>query len=105
MRKYRKLGSDNRGPRKYFKGAHAKRPAWEPVMQGSDWLQEALESAVRESKPVEDKIGLARLAILERLVSPGNPNRDDEDALFEALDALRALQWERLSNVPEMSST
>ena len=74
-------------------------------MQGSDWLQEALESAVRETKPVEDKIGLARLAILERLVSPGNPNRDDEDALFEALGALRALQWERLSNVPEMSST
>ena len=72
-------------------------------MQGSDWLQDALESAVRETKPMEDKIGLARMAILERLVSPANANRDDEDALFEALDSLRALQWERLSNVPEMS--
>ncbi len=66
-------------------------------MQGTDWLQEALESAVRETKPVDDKIGLARLTILERLVSPASTNRDDEDALFEALDALRALQWERLS--------
>jgi hypothetical protein len=74
-------------------------------MQGSDWLQEALESAVRETKPTEDKIGLARLAILERLVSPASTNPADEDALFEALDALRALQWEELSNVPEMSST
>jgi hypothetical protein len=66
-------------------------------MQGSDWLQGALESAVRETKPVEDKIGLARLAILERLVSPASANRDDEDALFEALSTLRALQWEELS--------
>jgi hypothetical protein len=74
-------------------------------MQVSDWLQEALESAVRETKPMEDKIGLARLAILERLVSPASTNRDDEDALFEALDALRALQWERLSNLRELVST
>ncbi len=74
-------------------------------MQVSDWLQEALESAVRETKPLEDKIGLARLAILERLVSPASTNRDDEDALFEALDALRALQWERLSNLRELVST
>jgi hypothetical protein len=73
-------------------------------MQGSDWLQEALESAVRETKPIDDKIGLARLAILERLVSPVSVNRDDEDALFEALDALRALQWERLSNERELIS-
>jgi hypothetical protein len=74
-------------------------------MQESDWLQEALESAVRETKPVEDKIGLARLAILERLVSPASTNPADEDALFEALDALRALQWEELSNVRELVST
>jgi len=53
-------------------------------MQGSDWLQGALESAVRETKPVEDKIGLARLAILERLVSPASANRDDEDVLSTA---------------------
>ena len=66
-------------------------------MQGSDWLQGALESAVRDTKPVEDKIGLARLAVLERLVSPAGANRDDEDALFEALDTLRALQWEQLA--------
>ena len=74
-------------------------------MQVSDWLQEALESAVRETKPMEDKIGLARLAILERLVSPASANRDDEDALFEALDALRALHWEQLSHVRELVST
>jgi hypothetical protein len=74
-------------------------------MQASDWLQEALESAVRETKPMDDKIGLARLAILERLVSPASTNPADEDALFEALDTLRALQWERLSNVPELLST
>jgi hypothetical protein len=74
-------------------------------MQGSDWLQEALESAVRETKPVEDKIGLARLAILERLVAPANPNQDDEDALFEALDSLRVLHWEELSNVEALLST
>jgi hypothetical protein len=73
-------------------------------MQGSVWLQEALESAVRETKPMDDKIGLARLTILERLVAPASANRDDEDALFEALDTLRALQWERLSKVPEMSA-
>jgi len=66
-------------------------------MQGSDWLQGALESAVRDTKPVEVKIGLARLAVLERLVSPAGANRDDEDALFEALDTLRALQWEQLA--------
>jgi hypothetical protein len=74
-------------------------------MQGSDWLQDALESAVRETKPMEDKIGLARLAILERLVAPASANRDDEDALFEALDTLRALQWKELSNVRELLST
>ena len=74
-------------------------------MHGSDWLQNALESAVRETKPVEDKIGLARLAILERLVSPANANPDDEDALFKALDALRALHWEELSNLRELLAT
>jgi hypothetical protein len=74
-------------------------------MQGSDWLQEALESAVRETKPAEDKIGLARLAILERLVSPANPNPGDEDALLEALNSLRRLHWEELSNVEELLST
>ena len=74
-------------------------------MQGTDWLQDALESAVRETKPMEDKIGLARLAILERLVAPASTNRDDEDALFEALDALRALQWEELSNVQALFAT
>jgi hypothetical protein len=74
-------------------------------MQETDWLQEALESAVRETKPMEDKIGLARMAILERLVAPASANRDDEDALFEALDSLRALHWQELSNVEELLAT
>lgn len=70
-------------------------------MQESGWLKDALESAIHETNAVEDKIGLARLAILERLVSPASANPDHEDALFEALDTLRALDWERLSNVGE----
>ena len=70
-------------------------------MQESGWLKDALESAIHETNAVEDKIGLARLAILERLVSPASADPDNEDALFEALDALRALDWERLSNVGE----
>ena len=70
-------------------------------MQESGWLKDALESAIHETNAVEDKIGLARLAILERLVSPASANPDNEDALFEALDTLRALDWERLSNVGE----
>ena len=67
-------------------------------MRESGWWQEALESAIHESNAIEDKIGLARLAVLERLVAPPNIGRDEEDALFEALDELRALDWERLSN-------
>jgi hypothetical protein len=67
-------------------------------MQDSGWWQEALESAIHESNAIEDKIGLARLAVLERLVAPPNIGRDEEDALFGVLDELRALDWERLSN-------
>jgi hypothetical protein len=70
-------------------------------MQESGWLKDALESAIHETNAVEDKIGLARLAILERLVSPASASPENEDALFEALDALRALDWERLSGVRE----
>jgi hypothetical protein len=65
-------------------------------MQGSGWLQQALESAVCETNGMGDRIGLARLAVLERLVSPANAR--DEDELLDALDTLRALEWERLSN-------
>jgi hypothetical protein len=70
-------------------------------MQDSGWWQEALESAIHESNAIEDKIGLARLAVLERLVAPPNIGRDEEDALFGVLDELRALDWERLSNPME----
>jgi len=65
------------------------------------WWQEAVESAIHESKVAEERIGLARMAILERLVSPANGDKSDEDALFGALDTLRALEWERLSGVTE----
>ena len=62
--------------------------------------QRAFQSAIHENEPtsVEGKIGLARLAILERLVSPASVNRQEEDALFESLDMLRALDWERITH-------
>jgi len=71
-------------------------------MRASNWWQHALDDAIYEAPIVEDKIGLARLAILERLVAPASPDPNDEDALLEALDTLRALDWERLSNSPEL---
>jgi hypothetical protein len=68
-------------------------------MAESGWWQEALESAIHETNVVDDKIGLARLSVLERLINAASENRNaDEDTLFEALDTLRALEWERLSN-------
>jgi len=73
-------------------------------MQESGWWQEALESAIHETNVVDDKIGLARLSVLERLVSAASENRNaDEETLLEALDTLRALEWERLSSVAEMA--
>ena len=60
------------------------------------WWQPALQSAIQESPSVGNQIGLAKLAILERLVCPGELGRKEEDALFEALDELRALEWQRL---------
>jgi hypothetical protein len=60
-----------------------------------------VESAIHEAPVVEDRIGLARLTILERLVAPASPDRNDEDALLDALDALRAIEWEQLSNSEE----
>jgi len=74
-------------------------------MQESGWLKDALDSAIHETNAVEGKIGLAGLAILERLVSPASANPDNEDALFEALDTLRALDWERLSSDRELIPT
>ena len=74
-------------------------------MQETGWLKDALESAIHETNAVEDKIGLARLAILERLVSPASASSENEDALIEALNVLRALDWERLSNVGEPLAT
>jgi hypothetical protein len=75
-------------------------------MHQSGWWQRALESAIHETNAVDDRIGLARLAILERLVTATSENRNaDEDTLFEALDTLRALEWARLSTVGEMAST
>ena len=60
------------------------------------WWQPALQSAIHESSTVGSKIGLAKLIILGRLVSPAELDRKEEDALFEALDELRALEWQRL---------
>lgn len=70
-------------------------------MPETSWWQQALESAIHETSVVEERIGLARLAILERLVSPAGADKNEEDALFGALDTLRALEWEHLSNPPE----
>jgi len=67
-------------------------------MMESSWWQRGLESAIYETNAVGERIGLARLAILERLVSPASADKDTEDALFGALDTLRALEWERLSS-------
>jgi hypothetical protein len=66
-------------------------------MPETSWWQQALESAIHESNVIEERIGLARMAILERLVSPAHDDKSEEDALFGALDTLRALEWERLS--------
>ena len=60
-----------------------------------------MESAIHESNVVEERIGLARMAILERLVSTASDDKGDEDALFGALDMLRALEWERLSGATQ----
>lgn len=60
------------------------------------WWQPALQSAIQECPSVGSQIGLAKLAILERLVSSAELDRKEEDALLEALDELRALEWQRL---------
>lgn len=70
-------------------------------MPESSWWHRALESAIYETDVVEDKIGLARLAILERLVSSETANKSDQDVLLGALDTLRALEWERLANATD----
>jgi hypothetical protein len=72
---------------------------------GFSWHR-AFQTVMHENEPtsVEGKIGLARLAILERFVSPASIDRQEEDALFEALDALRALDWQRLSHHEELIS-
>jgi len=70
-------------------------------MPETSWWQQAVESAIHESNVVEERIGLARMAILERLVSRANDDKGDQDALFGALDTLRALEWERLSGATE----
>jgi len=73
---------------------------------GFSW-QRAFKTVIHENEPisVEGKIGLARLAILERFVSPASIDRQEEDALFEALDALRALDWQRFSRHEELISS
>jgi hypothetical protein len=72
---------------------------------GFSW-QRAFQTVMHENEPtsVDGKIGLARLAILERFVSPASIDRQEEDALFEALDALRALDWQRLSRYEDLIS-
>lgn len=67
-------------------------------MPESSWWQRAMKSAIHETNVEEERIGLARLAVLERLVSPAGADKNEEDVLFGALDTLRALEWERLSN-------
>ena len=69
-------------------------------MPESSWLQRALESAIHETNVVEDRIGLARLTVLERLVS-ADADQNEVDALYETLDTLRALEWQRVSNTTE----
>jgi hypothetical protein len=64
--------------------------------ESGHWWQPALQSAIYESGTAGSKIALARLAILDRLVSPTDLDRKEEDALFEALDELRALEWQQL---------
>jgi hypothetical protein len=73
---------------------------------GFSW-QRAFKTVMHENEPtsVEGKIGLARLAILERFVSPASIDRQEEDALFDALDALRALDWQRFSRHEELISS
>ena len=46
------------------------------------WWQPALQSAIQESSTIGSKIGMAKLIILGRLVSPAELNRKEEDALF-----------------------
>jgi hypothetical protein len=66
------------------------------MQQGSGyWWEPALQSAIHESGTIGSKIGLAKMIILGRLVSPAELGRKEEDALFEALDELRALEWQR----------
>jgi len=77
------------------------------IVQGCSFSwQRAFQTLIHENEPtsVDGKIGLARLAILERFVSPASIDRQEEDALFEALDALRALDWQRLSRHEELIS-
>jgi hypothetical protein len=73
---------------------------------GFSW-QRAFKTVMHENEPtsVDGKIGLARLAILERFVSPASIDRQEEDALFDALDALRALDWQRFSRHEELISS
>lgn len=61
------------------------------------WWQRAIQDAIHEEGTAENKMKLARLVILGRLVSPSEIDRKEEDALFEALDALRVLDWARVS--------
>jgi hypothetical protein len=63
------------------------------------WWQPALQDAIDEQGTVERKTKLVRLVILGRLVSSSKMDREEEDALFDTLDALRALDWERLSAI------
>ena len=67
------------------------------MLETGYWWQHALQDALHEEDTVERKTNLVRLVILGRLVSASNIDRKEEDALFDTLDALRALDWERLS--------
>ena len=74
------------------------------MLESGYWWQHALQDALHEQDTIERKTKLVRLVILGRLVSSSEIDRKEEDALFDTLDALRALDWERLSAPAHLES-
>jgi hypothetical protein len=74
------------------------------MLESGYWWQHALQDALDAQDTVERKTKLVRLVILGRLVSSSEIDRKEEDALFDTLDALRALDWERLSTPVHLES-
>ena len=74
------------------------------MLENGYWWQHALQDALHEDDTIDRKTKLVRLVILGRLVSSSKIDREEEDALFDTLDALRALDWERLSTPTHLES-